>query len=214
MFEQPSNGSQLSTVQMSPSSQFTVEPAVQSPPEHTSFSVHILPSSQSRVLARYWQPTNGSQLSLVHRLSSTQVILDAPAQAPSLQTSSWVHRSPSSHGDSLFVLAQPVTLSQVSVVQPLSSLQSTLVVSLQAPLAQLSFSVQAFPSSQGRLLCILLQPEPESQLSVVHRLSSLQSTVSGPAHTPAEQISPLVQASPSSQTIEFCTYWQPDAGRQ
>ena len=70
---------------------------------------------------------------------------------------------------------------------------------LQTPSAQVSPTLHAFPSSQGRALGMWMQPSGP-QLSSVQGLPSSQLRVSVPAHTPSWHRSPTVHASPSSHT--------------
>lgn len=82
-------------------------------------------------------------------------VLAPPTQTPPAQVSPVVQPLPSSHAAVLLAWAQPVTVLQESVVQPLLSLQkvaTTTAEPLQAPTVQVSPVVQAFKSSQGRVL--------------------------------------------------------------
>ena len=62
----PFCGSQESTLQAFWSSQFSAAPPMQLPPAHVSPVVHLLPSSQGRVLSVCVQPAARSQASVVH----------------------------------------------------------------------------------------------------------------------------------------------------
>jgi hypothetical protein len=86
-------------------------------------AVHAFPSSQAIVLLLNTHPVAGSQLSLVHRLPSSQT-RGSPEHAPPEHVSPVVHASRSLHALALFVNTQPVAGSQVSVVQTLLSPQT------------------------------------------------------------------------------------------
>ena len=134
-------------------------------------------------------------------------------QTPPLQTSPMVHGLPSSQEMILLLCVQPATGSQASVVQTLPSSQSTVgttTLPLQTPAPQTSPVVQALPSLHARLLTANTQPVPGLQLSVVHKLLSLQ-VIPVPAHALAAQMSPLVQALPSSQIAVLAVFRQPVA---
>jgi hypothetical protein len=70
--------------------------------------------------------------------------------------------------------------------------------------------VQASPSSHKPTDGTCVQPVSELHASVVHSLASSQSGGGPPAHAPPEQLSAVVQASPSSQDAEFGVWTQPD----
>ena len=80
---------------------------------------------------------------------------------------------PSLQEAALLVKTQPEAGLQVSVVQTLLSLQTT-VVPVQAPPTQASPVVQALPSLQEAVLFTWLH-EPDTQSSFVQTLLSLQS---------------------------------------
>ena len=96
-------------------------------------------------------------------------------------------------------LHSPVLPSQVSVVQTLSSLQSTADLPAQLPLAQASPLVHRLPSSQLPLAATATQPLAGSQLSVVQALLSLQRLTAPGSHLPLAQASLVLQLLPSSQ---------------
>ena len=138
---------------------------------------------------------------MVHGLLSLHTI-PMPPQTPPLQTSNVVHGLPSSQGFVLFAWTQPVAGLQLSVVQTLSSLQSTAVPAWQPPSLQTSPVVQAFPSLQTATLFAWEQPATGLQASVVQGLLSLQSRGTPPTQeADALQASPVVQALPSSQVV-------------
>src|SRR5207253_10396155 len=73
----------------------------------------------------------------------------------------------------------------------------------QAPSVHVSPTVQASPSSHGRLFGLCMQPHDRSPLSVVQSFPSSQSRAPPPTQPPAAQVPPLVHASPSSQATPF-----------
>ena len=125
-----------------------------------------------------------------------------------------VHASPSLHGALLLECTQPMMVSQLSSVQPLLSSQLGGAPPTQAPPLQVSFVVQASPSSHGFVLLVWTQPEPKSQLSSVQTLLSLQFGGGPPAQLPPLHVSLVVQASPSSQGAVLLVLTQPVAGLQ
>jgi hypothetical protein len=72
--------------------------------------------------------------------------------------------------------------------------------------------VQAFPSSQATVLLVQKHPLTVSQESSVQGLPSLQSVAPPPPHTPVAHISPVVQASPSSQATASRSVQVPGVG--
>ena len=74
--------------------------------------------------------------------------------------------------------------------------------------------MQAFPSSQAFVLFAKTQPVAGLQLSVVQRLLSLQSTAEPAWQVPPPQVSPAVQAFPSSHAFVLFVKTQPVASVQ
>jgi hypothetical protein len=146
-------------------------------------------------------------------LSSSQ-FTDAPPQAPPAQVSLVVHAFPSSQGWELLALVHPVAESHPSSVHPLLSSQFGGAPPTQTPKLQTSFVVQALPSLQEALLLVNTQPCAGTQVSVVQTLPSLHTGAAPPTHAPAEQVSFVVQALPSSQAAVLFTFAQPDVGWQ
>ena len=161
---------------------------------HTSLPVHASPSSHGKVLAWNTQPTLGWQASDVHGLASSHATLVPGWQLPDAQASFCVHWLSSLHGAVLCVKTQPVAGAQVSSVHGLPSLQVTLAPAPHWLLAQTSPDVQAFLSSQANALAAWTQPEPGSQLSVVHGFASSHGSALPGTHTPAWQPSEAVHA--------------------
>ena len=94
----------------------------------------------------------------------------------------------------------PVATSQLSLVQPLLSLQTLEVPATHKPFWQVSLAVQALASLHGPgVLGNAHLPEMGSQVSRVQALPSLH-TVALPVHTPVLwQVSLLVHKVPSLQ---------------
>jgi hypothetical protein len=214
VWTQPVAGLQLSSVQGLPSSQPSAAPAWQLPPPQVSPIVQALPSSHEAVLLVWTQPVAGLQLSSVHALSSLQLGAGPPWQLPAPHVSAVVQALPSSQDAVLSVWTQPPDESQVSSVQGLLSLQSTVRLPAHTPLAHVSFAVQKLPSSQDAVLFVWTHPVAGSQESSVQGLLSLQSVAGPPAHAPLAQVSPVVQALPSSQNAVLFVLTQPVTGSQ
>ena len=119
-----------------------------------------------------------------------------------------VSGSPSSQGAVLNAVSQPLPASQLSSVHTSPSSQSGAAPPTHDPPEQVSFVVQALPSSHDAVLLLFTQPEPESQVSVVQTLPSSQSGAAPPMHDPPEQTSFVVQALPSSQEAVLLTLTQ------
>src|SRR5262249_26207652 len=103
----------------------------------------------------------------------------------------------------LFVCVQPVAGLQESVVQTFPSSQFGAEPPWHEPPLQASPVVQAFPSSQGFVLFVYVQPVAGWQESSVEVLWSVQFGAEPPWHEPPLQASPVVQAFPSSQGFEL-----------
>ncbi len=208
----PVTWSQLSPVQVLPSSQFLPCPK-HLPLVHWSLVVHASLSSQAcppGLATWVHRPLVGSQPSAVQTLPSPQS-RGAPAlQTPLLQASLTVHRLPSSQGpDSTTVNAQlPLLGSQPSVVQGLPSLHALSKPPVQVPFWHCSPVVQASPSSHLLPLAgVCAQPLTGSHESVVHALPSSQALTLPPTHRPPEHKSPVVQVLPSLHDAVLSTLW-------
>jgi hypothetical protein len=90
---------------------------------------------------------------------------------------------------------------QVSVVQALPSLQTMAAPPWQLPPLQASPVVQALPSSHAAALFVWTQPVAGTQESSVHGLLSSQLVAEPAWQLPPAQVSPVVQAFPSSQGL-------------
>jgi sorbitol-specific phosphotransferase system component IIA len=112
----------------------------------------------------------------------------------------------------LFVKTQPVLGLHVSVVHKLLSLHTTAAPGWQLPPPQVSPAVQALPSSHAMVLFVKTQPVLGLHVSVVHRLLSLHTTAAPGWQLPPPQVSPAVQALPSSQAVVLFVKTQPDPG--
>ena len=175
---------QKSAVQTRPSSQVSLAPGTQILSLQVSPTVQASPSaSHGAVLAVDLQPALLSQLSVVHGLSSSQMTLAPALQLPSTQASLLVQTLPSASQavpslDLPSKMQLPVVLSQLSLVQTLSSSQVLIPPATQALSLQVSPTVQASPSaSHGATFAGWTQPALGSQLSLVHgfhRRSSAQ----------------------------------------
>ncbi len=91
-------------------------------------------------------PVVALQLSVLHSLPSEQLFA-TPRHTPPLQTSPVVHGSPSSHGEVLLTIRQPVSASQRAEWQGLESPAQVMLAPRQRPTTQTSFVVQREPSS-------------------------------------------------------------------
>ena len=98
-------------------------PGVHVPPAHWSPTLHVLPSSQAKVLAACPQPDFASQLSVVHSWPSSHE-MPTPLHVPLAQTSPEVHASPSSQLAVLNVCRQPWSALHASLVHASWSSQS------------------------------------------------------------------------------------------
>ena len=93
---------------------------------------------------------------------------------------------------------QPAEVLHESSVQTLPSSQIGAGPPRHAPLAQVSFVVQAFPSLHGAVLFAWAQPVTVSHVSSVQELPSSHARGAPPMQAPAPlHVSPVVQASPS-----------------
>jgi hypothetical protein len=103
VWTQPEAGTQESSVQTFPSSQFGGAPPLQVPPPHVSFVVHAFPSSHGLLLFVCTQPDAGLHESSVQPFPSSQFGALPPWQLPPPHVSFVVQAFPSSHGFVLFV---------------------------------------------------------------------------------------------------------------
>ncbi len=183
-------------------------PPVQTPVLQTSAVVQALPSLHAVLLATLVcrQPLTLSQLSVVQLLLSSQLMTAPLLHRPVLQVSPEVQALPSSQEppSARAACMQPLTLSQLSVVHALASLQFKAPPGLHNPPAQVSPVVQALPSLHAAVLLLWVQPSLASQASFVHGLLSSQLTTD-PLQVPVVQTSLAVQAVPSSQPVPSLT---------
>ena len=211
---QPVAGLQLSVVHALPSLHTSVRPAWHVPPPQVSPVVHALPSSQAFALLVKTQPVAGLQLSVVQRLLSLQTTAEPAWHVPPPQTSPVVQAFPSSQAFALLVKTQPVASVQVSVVHGLLSLQMRPTPGWQVPPPQVSPVVQGLPSSQANVLFVKTQPVAGLHVSVVQTLASSQTTAVPAKQVPPPQVSPVVQAFPSSHAFALFVKTHPVAGLQ
>jgi hypothetical protein len=188
LWTQPVAGWHASLVQGLPSLQLRAMPPRQTPAEHTSPSVHALPSLQAAVLLAWTQPLAGTQESVVHGLPSSQLRAVPGRQVPAEHLSPVVHALPSSQVAVFDACTHTDPLNE-SVVQGLLSLQSTVqpgIGECVQPLAALQESaVQGLPSSQltgvWRQTSNSDSPGPGTwHQSTVHGLESPQLGTPGP----------------------------------
>ena len=194
----PVAGSQLSTVQASPSSTTSGVPAWQSfTASQVSVPVHTSPSSQRLSVATFeMRPVAGSQLSTVQATPSSGSTgsFEMPVAGSQLST---VQASPSSGSTGAWLT--PLPASQLSTVQASPSSTSSGVPAWQSfSASQVSVPVQTSPSSQRLSVARFeMRPVPGSQLSTVQLTPSSGSTGSFEMPVAGSQLS-TVQASPSS----------------
>jgi hypothetical protein len=145
-------------------------------------------------------------------LPSSQFGEDPPLHVPPPQVSFVVQAFPSLQGFELLACTHPFPGSHESVVHGLASLQFAAGPALQVPPPQVSPVVQALPSLQALVLLVWTQPLPGSHESFVHGLLSSQFGAGPPLQVPPPQVSPVVQALPSSQGSALLTWAQPLTG--
>jgi len=152
----------------------------------------------------------------VHTFPSSQLSASPPTHRPALHVSWVVQALPSSHGAVLLACRQPRARSQESVVHTFPSLQLGGDPPTQLPFpSQVSWVVQALPSSHGAVLFVRTQPLAGLQESVVQTFPSLQLGGGPPRQCPApSQVSPVVHALPSLQGAVLFVCTQPLAGLQ
>ena len=212
---QPLTGSQLSLVHASSSAHARAWPVRHTPLPQISPRVQALPSLQGTLLAVAVQPWLRLQLSSVHGLPSSHVRTPAPWQPVAPQVSPVVHASPSSQALLLARNAQPLALSQLSVVHGLPSTHTRAAPATQPPPAQVSLVVQLLPSLHLLVLLVWMHaPLVASHVSVVQGLWSSQSLGPSGWHRPSWQLSPMVQPFSSSQGKSLALKLQPFKGSQ
>jgi hypothetical protein len=189
-----------------PSLHARVEAWPQTPPLQKSPSVHELLSLQGSAFGMFWQPSVGSQESVVQAFWSSQLVAAPGKQAPAAHVSPLVHTLLSVQGNmSSGVAMQPLEGSQVSAVQGFPSSQLGALPATHAPPWQVSPTVQALPSSQLAVVGLKTQPAKGSQLSAVQGFWSSQTVAAPGRHAPSLQVSAIVQALPSSQPALLST---------
>jgi len=201
-------GSHESSVHGLPSLQLNGDRPTHLPPAHLSTVVHLLASSQGLLFVACRHPVAGSQLSLVHRLPSSQLGGELPMQNPPEHLSTVVQAFPSLQAAWLFLCMHPATGSHQSSEHTLASLQFTGAMPTQLPEEHLSVAVQTLLSSHGTELGVKTQPVFGAQESSVHKLLSAHFFAWPGRHTLRLQVSPTVQAFPSSQgtTLAACAH--------
>ncbi len=179
------------------------------PPEHVSFAVHALPSSQGAVFTAYMQPRAGSHVSSVQGFPSLQGTgapgMHTPSAQWSLPAAQPVQRLPSSHGFVLFTCTQPDAGSQESSVQTFASSQRSGAPPRHWPLAQASLVVQALPSLHAvpsGAAGFEHWPVPASQVPATwHGSEAVHTTGLELVHAPDWQASFRVHSLPSLHAV-------------
>jgi len=140
----------------------------------------MLPSEHDVPLVTFafWQPTIGSQVSVVQTLASLQLSAVPEVHTPSWQVSSPLQTLPSAQVEPFGtgVAWHPMIGSQKSLVQTLESLQLSAVPAVQTPVWQVSSPLQTSPSVHSvPLVKSGFEHTPAVHTSPVHGLPSAQS---------------------------------------
>ena len=194
--------------------QFTLPPPVHLPLTQASPLVQASLSLQAKPAFKWVQPVCGLQASTVHGWASSQFRV---APAPHLlfkHESPWVQALPSSHGPAWAAKAQPEPGLQLSAVHGLPSTQVKTAPLTHLPALHKSFWVQTLASLHGRAAFKTVQPVCGLQPSTVHGLASSQVIATPALHLPTTQVSPWLQALPSSQLPAWGWLPQPVIGSQ
>jgi hypothetical protein len=171
-------------------------------------------SSHLAVSAAALQPVLGVQVSAVQPSLSSHTTAAPPLQLPPAQVSALVHAFESLHVAAFAAFLQPTLATQLSSVQLLPSSQlAAPVPAWQELLLQKSPVVQGLLSLHPTELGAYLQVPP-LQLSLVHGLPSLQFLAVPGLQKPNAQLSPTVQALPSSHKLLLLLETQPLNGSQ
>jgi hypothetical protein len=208
----PPVGLHESSVHGFESLQLMALPGRHSPCWQVSPTVQTLPSLHGAVLKACTQPASGEHESLVHGSSSLQDRTPEPMHARSTQMSRSVQALPSSQGAVVGMFVQPSPGTQPSMVHWLPSSQLGPPEPAQVPDAQVSFVVQALPSSQDCVLFVWTQPVEGLHASFVQTLPSLQLAAPPGTQTPPLHVSCTVHALPSEQDDVFAACVHPVAG--
>jgi hypothetical protein len=184
----PPHGSPACTVQ--------VPPAQVSAPLQNTLSLH------GEVFGVY-EHAPATHPSFVHGLLSLQLIVGPGMHWPPAQVSPTVQASPSVQASVFGVNVQPPAGEQVSVVHGLLSLQTVAGPGTHWPAEHMSPVVHASPSLQVLVFGVFRQPLAAPQVSVVHGLSSSQSTAAPLMHMLFMHSSSSVHRFPSLQGSKF-----------
>jgi hypothetical protein len=209
---QPVAGLHASLVQGLPSLQMVAVPGTHAPPPQRSPLVHALLSVHACALAVCVQPPLELQVSVVHTLLSSQPSALPGMQVPPAHVSLTVQSLLSVQDAVLLLKVQPLAGLHASSVQTLPSLQLTVAPGMHAPPPHVSPWVHALPSLHATLLATCWQPAAALQLSLVHRLPSLQSGAAPGMQSPPAQVSLRVQALLSLHGKVLSAVVQPVAG--
>jgi hypothetical protein len=163
---------------------------VQVPPVHAAVAEQARPSLHAVLLALGDLPhVPALQTPRLHWSFWAEQSIGDPLHRPPEHWSVTVHGLPSLQVAVLFAFLQPSTMSQLSSVQGLLSLQLRGVPLLHTPEWQDSMTRQAFPLWHGpaSFVVIFMQaPVVELQTPLLHwSLDAEQSTSATPAHVPA-----------------------------
>jgi hypothetical protein len=185
-------------------------PPAQAPVVQVSPVLHRSPSSQllpSLAVVASHVSVPSLQVPVLHwSPEPEQSVAPPPPQLPAVQVSPSLQKAPSLQEPPSF----EVTASQASLVSLQVPVlhwspepeQSVALPPLQLPAVQVSPSLQKAPSSQltpSLAGCVSQAPVPALHTPVLHWSPNPEQSVALPAHTPPVQVSPVVQASLSSQ---------------
>ena len=179
-------------------------PPLHVPPLHVSAVVQAFPSSHVAVVWEVTHPEAESHPSDTQAfpLLSLQIKGGPPLHVPALHVSAVVQAFPSSHDAVVWDVTHPEAESHPSDTHTSPLLESHVSGGppLHVPALHVSAVVQAFPSSQDAVVWDVTHPEAESHPSDTHTFPALAlHTLGVPLQEPVSHVSPVVQASPSSQ---------------
>lgn len=182
---------------------------VHTPAVHTSFCVQKRPSLHAppslRALARHAPPASSQTPALQVESSEAQLRACPPPQTPAVQVSPTVQYTPSLHAVPLVrgtLMHAPVLGSHSPRVHAVFSDEQSIAAPPQVPELQASPVVHRSPSSQA---CPWLMGAPTQRAVLSLQVPAVQAELDAeqsrgpPLHSPAAQVSPVVQKRPSSQ---------------
>jgi hypothetical protein len=199
--KQPDRLSQVSVpLQKRPSSQSTLDPPPQAPPEQVSPVLQASPSSHGDVLSVATQFPAPSHLSSVHEFpSSEHGVPAATKQSSSVSLQPSAHSVPPAQGSPVwFAHVPPLHVSLPLQNRP--SLQgSALLTAAQFPAPSHSLSVHSLPSSVHEVPDATKQLSPLSLQESAHSPPPLHGLPACMEQEPALQVSAPLQNTPSLQ---------------